>query len=86
MLSLTHRKIATFPATATTLRPAAAGRRPRAWLSARMVTDLIIGGYGCALALLGALAAALLAEGSSAADPEGASIRWSSASWRPGSS
>ncbi|MGH6903746.1 MAG: sugar transferase, partial [Geminicoccaceae bacterium] len=68
MISLLQHKTATFPATGPTLRPAAAGRL-KARLSARMATDLIIGAYACALALLGAVAAALRADGSSAADP-----------------
>ncbi|MGH6896110.1 MAG: exopolysaccharide biosynthesis polyprenyl glycosylphosphotransferase [Geminicoccaceae bacterium] len=67
MLSLTHRKTAPLPADATTLHPVVGwgrgwGRLLGAGLSARMVTDLIIGAYGCALALLGAIAAALLAD------------------------
>ena len=70
MISLLQHKTATFPATATILRPPAAGRRLKACLSARVATDLIIGAYACALALLGALAAALLADGSSDGDPE----------------
>ena len=63
MFSLTHRKSVTFPAAAVALRPVAGvGGHLRAGLSARMMTDLIVGGYGCALALLGAVAAALVAE------------------------
>jgi Undecaprenyl-phosphate glucose phosphotransferase len=60
LLSFAHRKSTSFPTTA--LPPMEGlGRRLRAGLSARMLTDLIIGGYGCALALLGAVAAALVA-------------------------
>ena len=63
MLSLTHRKSAIFPATAVAVRPVAGvGKHLRPGLSARMVTDLIVGGYGCALALLGAVAASLVAD------------------------
>lgn len=70
MISSIQHKTATFPTATTSLRPAAVGRRLKACLSARMATDLIIGGYACALALLGAVAAALLADGSSATDSE----------------
>jgi Undecaprenyl-phosphate glucose phosphotransferase len=64
LLSLTHRKAATFLADPTTTPDAVAGigRRARACLSARMVRDLIICGYGCALAALGGLATLLFAE------------------------
>jgi Undecaprenyl-phosphate glucose phosphotransferase len=61
LISLTHRKTPSFPADAA-LRPGAGSSLlPSIGLSARMTTDLIIGGYGCALALLGAIAAALAA-------------------------
>ena len=57
---MTHRKSASFE---TAAGPAGGG------LSARMVTDLVIGGYGCALALLGAVTAALVANRGADADP-----------------
>jgi Undecaprenyl-phosphate glucose phosphotransferase len=62
LLSLTHRKATTFLADPTGPDPAVGiGGRLSASLSARVLTDLIVCGYGCALALLGAPAASLAA-------------------------
>jgi putative colanic acid biosynthesis UDP-glucose lipid carrier transferase len=65
LLSLTHRKSASLAAAAV---PPGLGGRLRAALSARIVTDLIVGAYGCALALLGAVAGALVADRRPGAD------------------
>ena len=56
MIPLTERKSAMLVQDLPSLRAASGlGRRTRPWLSARVVTDLVIVAYGAALALLGAL-------------------------------
>jgi Undecaprenyl-phosphate glucose phosphotransferase len=58
LISLTDRQTTTLIAAANAAPPTAArSRQVKPVLSARMVTDLIITGYACALALLGTVAA-----------------------------
>jgi len=52
---LTERKPATLIEDLYPLRPTGLERRARAWLSARVMTDLVIVAYGAAVALVGAL-------------------------------